>query len=92
METKLQKAIGKKLKHIRKNVLKLKHHEFAQLINRTIGTISNYENGLTRPDIEVLERIFENTTITPDSFFDYIQKNPVVTENNSVFEDSKNTV
>ena len=65
--------IGKNLKQLRESK-GLKQEQLAELLFVTRQTVSNYENGRSRPDIETLMKIAEILEIEPIRLF--IQENP----------------
>lgn len=61
--------IGKRIKYYRKRA-KLSQKEFAQRINQKNSTVSNWERGLTRPNVDVLADICTTLNVSPDVLMD----------------------
>ncbi|MCI9336533.1 MAG: helix-turn-helix transcriptional regulator [Lachnospiraceae bacterium] len=59
------KGIGDILANLRKEKV-LGQKEMASLLNLSVGTISNYENGVHSPDLDTLCRLAEFFGVTTD--------------------------
>lgn len=66
--------IGTKIKYYRERA-GLSQKEFAQQINQKNSTVSNWERGLTRPNVDVLADICAALKVSPDELLD-IRLNP----------------
>lgn len=71
--------IGKRIKHFRE-LAKLSQKEFAQQIKQQNSTVSNWERGLTRPNVDVLADICAALNISPDELLDIRLKPEDMTE------------
>ena len=69
MTTNLKKITGMKVQIARKR-LKLSQQEVAELIDRSIETVSNIERGKTSPTVETLERLCNHLNLPILDFFD----------------------
>lgn len=61
--------IGKRIKSFRERA-GLSQKEFAQLINQQNSTVSNWERGLTRPNVDVIADICAALNVPPDELLD----------------------
>ncbi len=59
-----------KLKELRAKT-KLNQKEFAKIFGLTQGTYSNYENGTTQPDLQILKKIADYFHTTVDNIIDH---------------------
>ena len=59
------KGIGDTLANLRKEK-ELGQKEMASLLNLSVGTISNYENGVHSPDLETLSKLADFFGVTTD--------------------------
>ena len=64
--------IGEKIKLARKT-LKMKQSELAELIGVSNTTISGWENGASRPDVDMIELLCGALHVSADYFFERIQ-------------------
>lgn len=64
--------IGDKIKSARKE-LKMKQSELAEIIGVSNTTISGWENGASRPDVDMLELLCGALRVSADYFFERIQ-------------------
>jgi len=62
------KYIGKNIKYLRKNVLKMTQEEFSERTDSSKDTISNIERGRYHPSIQTLINISNLTDTTVDYF------------------------
>jgi transcriptional regulator with XRE-family HTH domain len=60
---------GCKLRELRKGA-KLNRDTLAFAVGRTVGSIGNYERGLTSPSAEVLAALAEHLDCAPEDFFE----------------------
>jgi transcriptional regulator with XRE-family HTH domain len=63
-----RKFSGERLRERRKQA-KLNRDVLAFAVGRTVGSIANYERGITTPSAEVLALFAEYLDCTPDDFF-----------------------
>ena len=61
--------VGKRIKMYRERA-RLTQKAFAQMINTKNTTVSNWEKGLTRPDVDTLARICAVLRISADELLD----------------------
>lgn len=59
---------GDKLKQARLNA-KIKQSELAQILGTTNTTISNWENNVSKPDVDTIEYICGSLNVSPNFFF-----------------------
>ncbi|MGM9941995.1 MAG: helix-turn-helix domain-containing protein [Bulleidia sp.] len=78
------KDIGKNIRTARINS-HLNQQELADLLHVTRQTVSNYETGKSRPDIEMLESIAQVLNIDLQQLIYGIRKNPLQQNRRSVF-------
>ena len=62
------KHIGKNIKYLRKNILKMTQEEFSEKTDLSKDTISNIERGKYHPNIQTLVNISNVTDTTVDYF------------------------
>ncbi len=56
----------KKIKYIREHILNVNQSEFGKMINVTRGSVSNWENGLSKPNLSHISMICTICHITTD--------------------------
>jgi transcriptional regulator with XRE-family HTH domain len=60
---------GQKLRDLRKRA-HLSRDVLAFVVGRTVGSIANYERGITTPSADVLAELAEYLDCAPDDFFE----------------------
>lgn len=75
----MQYEIGKKIKMYRKK-LNLNQKDFANLIGVSNSRVSNWEQGINRPDVDTLSIICDVLKISADDLLDIHLKEPQYTE------------
>lgn len=84
--------IGPRVRKYRE-ALNLSQKEFAELIGVSNSRVSNWEQGINRPDVDILARICEILKVSPSELLDiYIPPNEDVFKDLDISDDDKQLV